>query len=513
MPDGQVRAEETRLGKPHSDGTGHPVPQSGLTSPAPPVTASGHSGRQPLHLFRTSTFRLALVFLIIYGLSSSLILGFIYYTTAVFIDEQASETILAESTGLREQYRSNGLAGLIAVVAERSARDRADNAIYLLTDPNYQRIVGNLSTWPRQLRPAGGFVEFAIQSIDRDAPPDADPGASLARAEVFRLVSGHYLLVGRNLQEHLLFQEVVTQSLLWALVITVGFGLIGGLVFSRNLLRRVEGIAVTSRRIVTGDLSQRMPVRGTGDEFDDLSVTLNTMLAQIERLMEGMRTVTDNVAHDLRGPLTRMKTRLEVTLIDPPDSDHDRAAIRETILETDQILATFNAILDIARAETGSLREAFEAVDLSAIAADVTDLYGPIAEDSGKSLHLTAPDGATTRGNRHLLAQALANLVDNAIKYAPPLTEIEVVVTPRADGEITLSVRDSGPGIPEADRERALERFVRLEKSRHAPGNGLGLSLVAAVARLHSARLTLGDAQPGLVVTLAMPAIKVLHDP
>lgn len=462
-------------------------------------TSNGTAGsRTRLNLLRTSTFRLALVFLVIYGLSSFLILGFIYYTTAVFIDQQANETIIAESTGLQEQYRSNGLAGLIAVVAERSARDRADNAIYLLADPSYGRIVGNLVGWPEQVREADGFIEFAIQSIDRDAPPDADPGESIARAEIFRLVSGHNLLVGRNLQEHLLFQEIVTQSLLWALVITLGFGLIGGLFFSRNLLKRVDSISQTSRRIVTGDLSQRMPVRGTGDEFDDLATTLNTMLAQIERLMDGMRTMTDNVAHDLRGPLTRMKARLEVTLLDPPAQESDRAAIRETIDETDRILATFNAILDIARAETGSLKEAFEELNLSEITHDVLELYEPIAEEGGKSVSATLESGVQVIGNRHLLAQALANLIDNAIKYAPPETIIAVTLKrqPMA-GEIVLTVSDAGPGIPASERDRVLERFVRLEKSRHAPGNGLGLSLVAAVSRLHGASLELSDSRPG----------------
>jgi signal transduction histidine kinase len=272
------------------------------------------------------------------------------------------------------------------------------------------------------------------------------------------------------------------------------------------MLRRIEAINRTSRDIIAGDLTRRIPVSGSSDELDRLAGNLNTMLDQIEGLMTGMRQVTDNIAHDLRSPLTRIRTRLELALMERPSVEAYRAAMEQVLDSTTELIATFNALLSIAQVEAGALRESMAEIDLAAVAEDVAELYAPVAEDAQLRLRIEAAGGTLIRGNRHLLSQALANLIDNAIKHTPAGGTISVRVA-RADGSAELVVEDTGPGIPESDRTRVLDRFVRLEASRHAPGSGLGLSLVRAVAQLHHGTLTLEDNRPGLRVRLVFPAM------
>ena len=270
---------------------------------------------------------------------------------------------------------------------------------------------------------------------------------------------------------------------------------------SRNLLRRIDAINRSSHAILAGDMKRRMPVSGSGDEFDQLARNLNDMLDRIELLMSGMRNVGNDIAHDLRSPISRLRSRLEVTLLKAQDTATYRATLEESVSEIENILATFNAILDIALAESGALRDDFEDLDLGHLVADVAELYEPLAEESGSPLEVeTAPDLAV-RGNRHLLSQALANLLDNAVKYGAGQGVIKVMVAKSGDG-LEVSVADHGPGIPAEQRDEVLKRFVRLEGSRSAPGSGLGLALVAAVAHLHGWELRLDDNEPGLRVTL-----------
>jgi signal transduction histidine kinase len=250
---------------------------------------------------------------------------------------------------------------------------------------------------------------------------------------------------------------------------------------------------------MAGDLSQRIAMKASrGDEFDQLAGNLNAMLEQIERLLNGMRQVTDNIAHDLRTPLNRMRSRIEVALLSDDDKETLRPVMEQTLEDAETMIGTFNALLDIARAEAGSERAAFETVDLTAIVNDIVDLYQPLAEDRGQIIETSIASGLKLHANRHLLSQALANLLDNAIKYTPENGRLSVTLT---DGP-SIAVADSGPGIPEADQDKVLERFVRLDQTRSTPGNGLGLSLVGAVAKLHGARLALEDHRPGLRVTL-----------
>jgi signal transduction histidine kinase len=273
---------------------------------------------------------------------------------------------------------------------------------------------------------------------------------------------------------------------------------------SRDMRRRLEAINRTTLRIMSGDLHERIPVTGSDDEFDQLSVNLNNMLQQIDRLLLAMREVTDNVAHDLRSPLTRLKSRLEVALLTPKSSEQYRQAIEQTVQETDNILTTFNALLSIAQAEGGAARGDMEPIDMSMLCAAVAELYEPVAETRHLSLTTALADSAPITGNRHLLSQAIANLVDNAIKYSTSGGSITLSVGVAGDA-VEVVVADRGPGIPEVDRERVLQRFVRLEQSRTTPGNGLGLSLVTAVMTLHDASLVLDDNQPGLKAILRLP--------
>jgi len=263
---------------------------------------------------------------------------------------------------------------------------------------------------------------------------------------------------------------------------------------------------------MAGELGQRIALSGTRDEFDQLAANLNAMLDQIERLLQGMRQVTDNVAHDLRTPLNRLRTRIEIALLADPRPAEWRAVLEETLVDAEKMIGTFNALLEIARAEAGSDRTAFEPVALAALTHDLAELYAPLAEDRQIAFARDCPPAIEVQANRHLLAQALANLLDNAIKYTPPGGAVRLAVENGAAGP-AITVADSGPGIPAAERERVLERFVRLDATRSTSGNGLGLSLVQAVARLHGARLVLGDNQPGLMVRLEFPAPAAASQP
>ena len=459
-------------------------------------------------IINTSAFRLAAIYFTLFATSVLALLTFIYFSTADFVEAQAEETIDAEIRGLAEQYREHGLAGLVEVIDQRIAAaqrtpTRIDDTIYLITDPLLHKLAGNLETWPQTVERGSGWVSFPVtEQIAGHTETDN------ARASVIVLPGNFHLLVGRNLRDARLFRLRITNTMGWAALITLGLGVIGGLLMTRNMLRKVDAVNRTSTQIIHGDLSQRVPVSGTGDEFDQLAQNLNAMLDQIERLMAGMRQVTDNIAHDLRTPLSRLRARLEVTLIEKPDEVRYADVLRETINEADRLLGTFNALLSIAEAEAGSRRDSFEAIDLSEIARDVAELYEPVADESGLGFETQIADRIMVRGDRHLLSQAIANLLDNALKYTPE-GKVALSVETRA-GKAHIEVRDTGPGVPADRRNAVFDRFVRLEGSRSTPGNGLGLSLVRAVATLHEGTIWLEDSvpgaeHPGLKVVIELP--------
>jgi signal transduction histidine kinase len=458
-------------------------------------------------LVRTHAFRLAGLYFLVFALSVIGVLLFVYWTTADFVERQTETTLSAEVAGLAEQYAQHGLSGLVQLVAARSAGDRGDGMLYLVTNPDGRPLAGNIGGWPSGVAAQPGPLSFEIEV------PEA-PGREThpARGVLFAIPDGYRLLVGRDVSDAAAFRDRIKTTLVWSGLVALGIGLIGGTVMSRNMLRRVEQVNRTAERVVGGNLSDRVPRRGANDEFDQLAGNLNGMLDQIERLMTAMREVTDNVAHDLKTPLARLRARLELALLGPDEAAAKSEAIRAAIDEADRLLATFNALLSIAEAEAGARGRGDEILDLAEVARAIAELYEPVAEEKGFLLRLDGAPGTAIRGDRHLLSQAVANLLDNALKYAGSGTV--AITVDRQAGRAVIEVADQGPGIPAADRDAVFDRFVRLEPSRSTPGNGLGLSLVRAVARRHDGTVTLSDSKAddhtggptGLRVRIELPA-------
>ena len=455
-------------------------------------------------LLRTSTFRFTALYLVLFAISSGAVLGYVYWNTAVLLEHQTDETIAAEVQGLNEQYRQGGLDLLIRTIADRSERN--DDSLYLFTNYFDRRLAGNMDGKPKALTGTSGWFEFPYSVR-------SEKGLKHNRARGYHisLRGGFTLIVGRDIEKRLQFANLIKQALYWALGLTAALGIAGGLLVSRNFLKRVDTISQTSRNIMAGDLTERMPVSGTGDELDRLSNSLNGMLDQIERLMTGMKEVTDNVAHDLKTPLTRLKARVEDALREDSKEAY-RSALELTIEEADNLLKTFTSLLSIARTEAGEARAGFQPLDLTSVVDELGELYEPLAEEAGGTLTVSAEPELNLNGDRQLIAQSVANLLDNALKYAVADDEgnagrpLLVGLTAKRDGnDIVVEVADNGPGVPEADRKRVVERFVRLDASRTKPGSGLGLSLVSGVAKLHGGRFELLGGQPGLNARLALP--------
>ena len=452
-------------------------------------------------LLGTTTFRLALSYLGIFTVSAIALLALVSWSTTMFIEWQVQETVEAEATGLSEVYRDRGLAGLAEIISQRSRQDIDGRASYLVMGLDGHPFAGNLSAWPSEVSDLLGWVRFRVLPVG-----GVGPGVEVL-AHAYELADDYRLLVGRSLADAKRVKSAINRALGWGLALTILLGVVGGYFTSRHMLQRVEHMSRTARRIFGGDMSQRMMLSGTNDEVDSLAESFHEMMDELERLLEGIRTVSDPIAHDLRTPLNRLRSRIDLVLLGAPDCDGYRRTLEETMAEADNLLATFNAILTISHAESAARLERFELVDLSTLAADAVELYEPLAEQKDVRLICRAEPELVVKGDRHLLFQAVANLADNAVKYTPAGGNVTVAVTAGGGGTVDLTVEDSGPGIPEDSRERVLERFVRLDSTRSTPGNGLGLSLVQAVARLHAARLTLGDNQPGLRVRLAFTRV------
>jgi signal transduction histidine kinase len=455
-------------------------------------------------LLRTTAFQLTLAYLLIFILFAVSLLGYFALNTRRLITEQITRTVNTEIGRLREQYNEAGIRGLVLVLDLRSRRP--GSSLYLVTTPTGEGLAGNVGSLEPGVLDHPGWLETSYRRIEA---PDGVEHRALV--QVVELPGGFRLLVGRDLEERERIYGIISNAGRWSFALVVVLGLAGGFFVSRRVLKRIDAMTDTANTIMAGDLGGRLPIAGTGDELDRLAGNVNAMLERIEALMRGLKEVTDNIAHDLKTPLTRMRNRCEQALRGEQGRDY-RAALESTIAESDDLIRTFDALLMIARAESGQARGNMDEFDAAEIARDVGELYEPLAEQKGLVLKIDAPAPAGVRGNRELVSQALANLVDNAIKYAgPDASKIngaaaEILVKAGADGErITLSVADRGPGIPEADRGRVVERFVRLEQSRSEPGSGLGLSLASAVARLHGGELRLEDNRPGLRSIIALP--------
>jgi signal transduction histidine kinase len=455
-------------------------------------------------LLRTTAFQLTLAYLLIFVLFAVSLLAYFALNTRRLITEQITRTVTSEITRLREEYNQTGIRGLVLVLELRARRP--GSSVYLVTAPNGVALAGNIGSLAPGVLDRLGWMEATYRRIE--APDDVDHHALV---NVVELPGGFRLLVGRDLEERERIYGIITNAGRWSFALVVVLGLAGGFFVSRRVLSRIDAMTETAQTIMAGDLAGRLPVAGTGDELDRLADNVNAMLERIEALMRGLKEVSDNIAHDLRTPLTRLRNRCEQALRGVSGTADYRAALESTIAESDDLIRTFDALLLIARAESGQARDNMVEFDAAEIVRDVGELYEPLADEKGLGLTIEAPASAPVRGNRELVSQALANLVDNAIKYAGPDSGVNgapaaILLKAGADGErITLTVADSGPGIAEGDRGRVVERFVRLEQSRSQPGSGLGLSLAAAVARLHGGELKLEDNHPGLRSTIALP--------
>ncbi len=454
-------------------------------------------------IIRTSTFRLSAIYLIVFAVSVAAILTYVFWGTAGLLERQTDATIRAEVQALADQYRIFGLAGIKDTIDRRSSE--RGGGIYLLADAKGNRVAGNLQSVPGQVIDDTGWIDFPLEIKIGDTTQRRS-----ARAFHADLTDHYELVVGRDVEELKLFGDLIKRTLYWALGFAVVLGVSGGLLTSRNFLRRVDAITDASRNIMGGNLSGRMPVTGSDDELDRLAAALNQMLDQIERLMTGMKDVTSNVAHDLKTPLTRLRARVDSALRSNSKAEY-RAALDKTIEESDRLLQTFNALLSIARAEAGQSRDMLQHIDAQDIVADVAELYEPIAEEQGGKLHIKVSQGLNVLADRQLLSQALSNLIDNALKYGVTEsdTKPDISIEGKREGDkVVITVADHGDGISAEDRGRVVDRFVRLDQSRSKPGNGLGLSLVAGVMKLHGAALELDDNKPGLRAKLVLPLQK-----
>ncbi len=460
-------------------------------------------------LIRTTAFRLTLVYLFLFALFAASLLGYFAWNTRRLITEEISQTVNAETAEINEIYNRRGLFGLVRAIEYRALRPNAN--LYLVTNPAGQAIAGNVGLLASGVMGTRGWQETAYRRIE-----EQDDRDHRALVYVSELPNGFHLLIGRDLDERRRIFGIVAKAAQWSILIVVVLGLGGGVFVARRVLTRIDAMSGTAHRIMIGDLSERLPVGRSGDELDRLAENLNAMLERIEALMAGLKEVSDNIAHDLKTPLTRLRNRAEEALAKSASEAEYRAALERTIEESDGLIRTFNALLMIARAESGQARGNMDDFDAADVANGIHELYEPLAEDDGMSLKVKT-QAAPIHGNRELISQALANLVENAIKYGKPVPQAagavvsldsrQIQIEARREGDqVLLSVTDHGPGIPEGDRKHAVERFVRLEASRTLPGSGLGLSLASAVATLHGGELRLGDAHPGLVATLALPA-------
>ena len=466
-------------------------------------------------IMKTTAARLTALFLVLFALCAAVLVFYMSSLSVRMLQSQTQEAIAAEAQVLGRAYSRGGLPVLVRFVETRSRQPGAN--LYLISEPNGRILAGNVeSLEPGVLETEGWTARpFSYRRYGENRPTGEAEDSEVAPARpnhqavalVLRLPNQMILLVGRDLREPEQMRAIVNRSLI------VAFGMMGFGAFliwffvGRSALRRIDTVSEASSRIMGGDLTGRLPVSGSGDEFDRLSENLNVMLARIARLNDGLKQVSDNIAHDLKTPLTRLRNRAEAALAGSPDTNDYRETLEAVIAESDQLIRTFNAILMISRLEAGYSAEQVEPVDLSAIVDDVVELYEPVAEESGVMLEGATIGGAMISANRELVAQALSNIVDNAIKYSAgtsPSARVTVSLT-SDEGGFRLEVVDNGPGIPVEDRERATERFVRLEQSRTRPGSGLGLSLAKAVMEFHGGRLELSDGKPGLSVWMIFP--------
>jgi signal transduction histidine kinase len=462
-------------------------------------------------VWRTSTVRLTATFIAIFVVFAILLMGFIGWQSSVQIQRQQADDIDREVRLFQRIEANQGIRALAFALNRLSSQPGP--GVYYLGDASGQYLLGNLTDLPPDV-----LIEPGVYNFDYDRPDPLEdegvqrrgprPRSGVAVVRSVELENGMRLVVGRDIVERRGYSAIILQSFLVGVVGIILFSIVAGGVTARRVLKRIDTIRDTSTKIMSGNLSERVPITRRNDEFDGLARNLNAMLDRIEQLLQGLKEVTDNVAHDLKTPLTRLRNQAESALRDTASPESREQALETVIAESDRLIQTFNALLMIARVEAGAPSGALSEIDVSAIVADMAELYAPVAEDAGIAVTTAIAEGVNLHANRELVGQAMVNLLENAMKYARPEDgspgQIAVELR-REGGKVVIVVADNGPGIPEPDRQRVLERFVRLEKSRSEAGSGLGLALVNAVARLHGGAFRIEDNGPGVRAVLELP--------
>jgi len=459
-------------------------------------------------LVRTTPFQMTLLFLGLFAAAAIAFLAYIYIATAGEAARAADAAILREARSLQQVYAQGGFNALNDAVIERSSSTRP--FLYLVMDAKGQPVSGSIAKSPVEKAPdQEAWASFGLTETDTDGSRVRRPARGLEE----RLPGGELLFVGADVGEAQGYVVKIVNALWGAAALVIVLGLAGGTFVARDVSRNMNALIDVINAARMGDLGARAKLRGAGDELDELAAGLNDMLERLQRSIAGLRHAGDAIAHDLRSPLTRLRARMEAALIETEAGRGDpEVALRQALDDADGVLRTFGAVLAIARLEAAASAPDQAMFDPAALAAGVAELYEPVSEEKGLDFAAELGGDLALRGNRDFIAQALANLLDNAVKYTPAGGAVMLRVRRRTSGEIELSVTDTGPGVPEADRERVVDRFVRLENSRNAPGAGLGLSLVAAVARAHGGRLELDEGPgafdgkgPGLRAALVLP--------
>jgi signal transduction histidine kinase len=462
---------------------------------SPQAEARSASERRRISFLKSAGVRFAAIYAGLLAISVAALAAFLWWATAGLLDRQVEAAIRVDAAGLAQRWEEGGVSALVLSIEDRLAENIDDDAIYLLIDPSMHPLAGNLAQWPSEVQRTDGWYELPVQRAGV---------RSLARVHRYNLPSGYALLVGRDVRNRAQLRRLLTDALLWAMLVVLMMATIGALVVRSLFRRTLANVSATATAISGGDFTPRVKLSGRGDEFDQLAETINDMLDRIARLMDGVREVSNAIAHDLRTPITRARARLEDAAIHAETTAELRAAIERATTDLDDIVAVFQALLRIAEIEAGSRRSAFARLDLVPLLGVVADLYGVVAEEREVGLVLDVPEQLPTYGDRELIQQAVGNLVDNALKFTPAGGVVRVSARAQEGGAV-ITVSDQGAGIPLADRARATERFFRGESARSTPGAGLGLALVQAVAQLHGGTLILGDAEPGLAASLILP--------
>ena len=461
--------------------------------------------------FKSYASKLTALYVIIFSISTLIIFYFLYAFSTAYMQQQLEDAVNAEIQGLAEHYDKEGIEGLQRVILFRVERHgRADNTIYLLVNHNTTPIVGNILDWPSNAREKGKWIEFSLHS---DLPGDE---SYLAQAKIFKLPKPgdpdrpYGLLVGKIVQPLVDIKQSIQAAIAWGIVVMILLSALGGTLLGRKAARKIARINQTTTSIMSGNMSERVPLSREADDLDQVAANLNLMLDRIETLMEDIRRVSDNIAHDLRTPLSRLRYRLEESLkkSDPDSETADN--LEQSIQEADSLLATFNALLRIAKIEAGQVEAGFHEVEISALVADIVDFYAPLAEEKQQALEASLDPGIKAYGDRNLLFQAFANILENAIKYTPEHGKISISLR-LSDGQFTVIIADSGPGIPETEKEGIFVRFYRLDQSRNSPGNGLGLSMTKAIINLHRGSVKPENNEPGMRMVVQIPIQATQH--